>query len=144
MTVRYLIAPATDRVLLRRFLGRIDQILGYPRAHALSEAEVRVSAGGPLPVTETAFVVYVHDAVNDAPILHGAIAVQVDGIAESLRERFLENGSGVRKRLREWIQDQGWEVRPDLPGTRLAWTRIAHRDGAAGSATGVPIPEGSE
>ena len=139
---RYLIAPAADRALLRRVLSRLDQILGYPRTHAADEPGVRVARGAALPYTEAAFVVFVHDNTG-ATLLHGAIAVQINGLGDALRERFIEH-NGVRKRLREWIADQGWEVRADLPGVRGAWAQVQPRDGGAGSADGVPIPEGSE
>jgi hypothetical protein len=143
MTTRYVIAPAADRTLFRRILGRADEILGFPRTHSTAEGNVQIASGAAAPVTEAAFAVFLHDNTG-ATILHGAVAAQVNGISDLLAGRFFENGSGVRKRLSAWIADQGWEVRADLPGVRSAWTRVAHRDGAAGSATGVPIPEGSE
>jgi hypothetical protein len=138
----YLCAPAADRALFRTVISRADQILGYPRTHASGEPDVVIASGAPAPVTSAAFAVFVHDNTG-AEILHGAVAAQVDGITSALRERFVEHNA-VRKRIREWIADQGWELRATLPGVRSAWTRLAARDGAAGSATGVPIPEGQE
>lgn len=146
MALRYLLAPATDRALVRRVLSRVDQILGYPRQHAESEITRTGPRARAIPIasirTETAFAVLVHDATG-AEILHGAIAVQIDGIADALRERFIEHG-GVRRRLREWIAAQGWEIRAALPGQADAWAQVAARDGGEGSADGRPIPEGEE
>lgn len=140
----WLLAPAVDRSKVRRVVSRIDQILGYPRT--LSESEiVRVgvaSKAAPRPVTSTQCVVLVHDATG-ATVLHGAIAVGLDPVITALRERFVEI-DGVRKRVREWIADQGWETRADLPGVVSAWSSVTPRDGAAGSADGTPIPEGNE
>lgn len=138
----YLLAPATDRALMRRVLQRVDQILGWPRTHVDGEAGYRRGRNAPAAHTESQFAVYVHDATG-ATILHGALAVHIDGISAALRERFVDH-EGTRKRLREWIADQGWEVRADLPGVASAWTRVLPRDGAEGSATGMPIAEGDE
>lgn len=142
MTARYLLAPATDRALMRKALGRLDQILGYPRTHSRDEPDVHCPPGAALPYTEAAFAVYLHDNTG-ATLLHGAIAVAVNGVGATLRERFIEHNL-TRKRLREWIADQGWETRTSLPGSRDAWTRVEPRDGADGSADGTPIPEGDE
>lgn len=141
MARRYVIAPAADRALMRRVLARVDQMLGYPRTHADDEPGVRRNGGPPI-VTETACAVWVHDDTG-ASVLHGAIAAQVDGVADELRERTVEH-LGVRQRIREWIAARGWEVRATLPGVESAWSLVAPRDGDAGSADGVPIPDGEE
>lgn len=140
----WLLAPAADRLKARRVVSRIDQILGYPRTLAESEI-VRVgpaSQSVPAPRTETQVPVMHHD-MTGATILHGAIAIGVDAVITSLRERFVEI-DGVRKRIREWIADQAWETRADLPGVESAWSSVTPRDGAGGSVDGVPIPEGLE
>src|SRR5690606_174857 len=120
--------------LLRRVLGRLDAILGYPRTHSRDEPGVRIPPGAALPYTEAAFAVYRHDNTGNTQ-LHGALAVAVNGVGQTLRERFIEHNM-TRKRLREWIADQGWQVRLSLPGERDAWARLAPRDGAEGSADG--------
>ena len=143
----YLLVPYADRALLRRVLVRADQILGYPRTHSADEPGVHVGRGG-LPYTETAFEVLIHDTTGPA-LLNRALAVQVAGIADALAERFIEHNA-VRKRLREWVLDQGWELRANLPDTPAdigdpnPWSPVPVRDGEAGSADGVPIPEGDE
>jgi hypothetical protein len=144
MTRRIITAPASDRPLVRRFAQRLDQILGFPRT--LAESEVTrtgpASQSAPLPRIETAFAAHVRDATG-AVILHGAIALEVDGRAVELANRFVEHAA-TRKRVSEWVADQGWQIRGDLPGDPEAWTALEPRDGAAGSADGTPIPEGSE
>jgi hypothetical protein len=140
----WLLIPAADRAKARSVISRIDQMLGYPRTLAESEI-VRIGAGAqtaPRPVTATQTHVMLHDGTG-ATILWGAIAIGLDDVIASLRERFVTI-DGVRKRVREWITDQGWETRADLPGVLAAWTSVTPRDGGSGSATGVPIPEGSE
>jgi hypothetical protein len=144
MTRRIVIAPGSDRALFRRFAQRLDQILGFPRT--LAESEITrtgpASQSAALPHTETAFTVYVHDDTG-AVQLRGALALEVDGHATGLASRFVQHNA-VRKRVSEWIADQGWVVRADLPGQESAWTYLDARDGAAGSADGVPIAEGEE
>lgn len=140
MTTRYLLVPAADRALLRAVLRRLDEVLGFPRT--LAESEIvrsgEASQHAPAPYTEAAFGVWLHDNTG-ATVLHGAIAVCINDIGDTLRERQITHG-GTRKKLRQWIADQGWEIRTDLPGAITAWTQIAPRDGEPGSSTGVPIP----
>jgi hypothetical protein len=131
----YLLAPVADRDLLRWVLSRCDQILGYPRTHLASEPGVTVGAGG-APYTETVWVVYYNASA-------GMIAVVIDGFITALRDRFIEHNS-VRKRLSQWVADQGWTITTAAPANPANWVRVPHRDGGAGSATGVPIPEGAE
>lgn len=141
--MRWLLIPAADRPKARRIAGRIDAILGYPRTHA--EAEVTRHGRGPHAATvytETQCMVLVHGDTGHTS-LHGAIAVSVDDVTDALRERFVTIDA-VRKRIRQWIADQGWRVFDDLPGVSDAWMRLAPRDGEPGSSTGEPIPEGSE
>jgi len=144
MTRKIIIGPAADRPLLRSFAQGVDKILGLPRT--LAESEITrtgpASQSAPLPRVETAFAVHVHDDTGPA-ILHGAIALEVDGVAERLKERFIRHNA-TRKRVRQWIADQGWVVRGDLPGVESAWSPLPARDGADGSPDGVPIPEGAE
>ena len=139
---RILIAPASDRVLLRRIATRLDQILGFPRT--LAESEVTrtgpSSQSAPLPRIDAAFAIHLHDMTGPVA-LRGAVALEVDN--HGLGRRFVRY-SGTRKRVSAWITDQGWDVRGGLPGDPDKWTRLPHRDGAAGSADGVPIPEGDE
>ncbi len=139
----WLIGPAEDRPKLRRVVARIDAILGYPRTHAESELRRRGSGPwAPTVRTETQCAVMRHD-LTGATILQGAIAISLDEVTDALRDRFVEI-DGVRKRVRQWIADQGWEVRADLPGALSAWSELQPRDGEAGSADGVPIPDGEE
>ncbi len=141
----WLLVPGTDRAALRRVLRRIDEILGYPRAHAADEPGVKAGRSG-LPYTDAALAVWLHDASGPVQ-LHGAIAVDVDGIAAALADRQIDAGAG-RQRLRDIIAARGWAVRADLPDPneleRAPWTRLAHRDGEPGSVDGRPIPEGEE
>ena len=84
-----------------------------------------------------------HDNTG-ATILHGAVAIGFDStVADAMRERDFDV-DGIKRKLRQVIIDRVWEVRDDLPGDPAAWTRVAPRDGQEGSATGEPIPEGSE
>ena len=149
----WLLIPAADRTRARHLVGRLDAIMGYPREHA--EAEIlRVGpASQRVPLasirTDALCAVYRHDLTGAAQ-LHGAIAVLIDDAArEALRNRRITI-DGVTRRVAEWIQALGWQVRatlPDLPTTidePNPWTRLAHRDGGEGSATGTPIPEGDE
>jgi hypothetical protein len=142
----WLLAPSTDRLLARRFVARLDQILGYPRTLAESEITRRGPASQTVaaPRCETEMAVYVHSTTAGVTALRGVIAIYInDSAREALRERFIEH-DGVRKRVREWIADQGWQVFADRPGVDGNWTNVTPRDGAAGSADGVPIPEGAE
>lgn len=147
----YLLIPASDRAAARRLLGRIDQIAGYPRTLAESELTRR----GPTPpggwatcVTDTAVSVWLHDA-SGAAQLHGAIGIHFGrDLVDMLDTRSVDvlDGGGKR-RIRQIITGRGWQLRSDaqgLPGEPEAWMRVAHRDGAEGSADGVPIPEGEE
>lgn len=140
----WLLIPAADRLKARRVVARMDEMLGYPRV--LAEAEIlRLGAASqttPRPFTATQCTVLLHDNTG-ATVLWGAIAIKLDPVVTSLRERFVTIDA-VRKRIREWIADQGWETRADLPGVATAWTSVTPRDGAAGSSDGTPIPEGSE
>lgn len=140
---RFLLVPSSDRALLRRVLARVDQILGYPRE--LDPSEYRRGPGrhsAAAPRTETACAVHIH--ADSGPLaLHGVIAVTVDGLADALSERFIEHNA-VRKRLREWVADQGWVLRDSLPDPEGPWSAVAPRDGADGSVDGIPIPEGEE
>ncbi len=141
--MRWLLIPAADRAKGRRVVQRVDQILGYPRTHA--EGDFTRHGGAPHAAsvyTETQPIVMLHDATG-ATVLHGAIAISVNGVVDALRTRFIEI-DGVRKRLSQWITDQGWTLADDLPGVASAWTQIAVRDGEAGSATGIPIAPGDE
>lgn len=144
MTRRLIICPSTDRLLMRKFASRLDQNLGYPRTLAESEIERTgpASQRAPRPRIDTAWTVWIHDNTG-APLLHGAIALEVNGIADRLRDRFVEHLT-IRKRARQWIADQGWVIRADLPGDVAAWSLLPPRDGASGSADGRPIPEGEE
>lgn len=148
--MRWLLLPADDRPAAREIVSRIDQILGYPRQHAEGELarHGRAPAGGwPAVRTETQVPVYVHDDTGVAQ-LHGAIAIGVDGVVEAIADsRNIDVGDGIRRRLRDTIAARGWVLRSDaqgMPGEPDAWTRVAHRDGAEGSADGRPIPEGEE
>lgn len=141
----WLIAPAADRPLVRRIVARLDAILGYPRQ--LAESEItRVGGGRHVPIellrTDAQTVVMLHDMTGAAAI-QGAVAIWVDPVIDALRERFVEHLT-IRKRVREWIADRGWEVRATLPGVASAWALLPHRDGAAGSSDGQPIPDGAE
>lgn len=142
----YLIGASTERAAFRQLWQRLDQITGYPRTHSADEPGVRIGRGAPPPYTETLFAGFVHDSTG-ATILHGAVALMVDEVPPGLLSRRITHG-GTTRTLAEWIAwgeaNRGWQVRASLPGAESAWTRVAHRDGAEGSATGVPIPEGSE
>jgi hypothetical protein len=142
--VSWLLIPAADRLKARRVVARMDAMLGYPRT--LAEGEIQrigsASQTAPRPFTATQCTVLLHDNTG-ATVLWGAIAIKLDPVITALRERFVTIDA-VRKRIREWIADQGWETRADLPGVAIAWTSVTPRDGAAGSADGTPIPEGSE
>lgn len=141
----WLLIPATDRAQARRLVQRIDQMLGYPRT--LTESEIaRIGPASqlvPAPHVESQVSVMVHATDAGTTQLRGAIAVHVDPIVDALRERVVEI-DGVRRRIREWIADRGWQVMAELPGVADRWSMAAPRDGAEGSADGVPIPEGSE
>lgn len=139
----WLLIPSSDRPAARRVISRIDAMLGYPRQHAASEL-TRLGAGihASIVRTETQAMVLLHDATG-ALVLHGAIAIHVDAVVDAMRERFVDL-DGVRMRIREWIAVRAWEVRATLPGVDTAWSSVTPRDGAAGSADGEPIPEGSE
>lgn len=144
----WLLIPGADRAAARRVVGRIDQILGYPRVHAASEVERVGLASQLVPLasisTETQMEILVHSTTAGATLLRGVIAINVNALHDALRRRYFDIGDGVRKLLRDIITERGWEVRATLPGLEENWTRVATRDGEAGSADGVPIPEGSE
>lgn len=142
----WIIAPSADRALARRVAQRIDQILGFPRT--LAESEITrigpASQTVPAPRCETEVTVLVHSTAAGATLLRGVIAIGISDAARlALRERFVDR-LGTRKRIREWIADQAWEVRADLPGVAENWRDVTPRDGAAGSVDGTPIPEGQE
>lgn len=141
----WVLAPSADRALARRVAQRLDEILGYPRTHAEPELTRRGSGPhAPTVSTETLIAVFVHSTTAGATLLRGVIAINIsDAARAALADRVVEHSS-VRKRVREWIADQGWEVRADRPGLDANWTDVTPRDGAQGSATGVPIPEGEE
>lgn len=146
--MRALLGAGTERAAFRRLWSRLDQITGYPRT--LAESEITrtgpASQRAPRPYIESLFYGLVHDDTG-ATILHGAIALVVDELPDGLLRRRIEHG-GTTRTLAEWIQrgrdTRGWEVRSDLPGQPEAWTIVQPRDGAVGSATGEPIPEGEE
>jgi hypothetical protein len=141
----WLLVPATDRAILRRVLGRLDAIVGYPRTHSRSEPGVVCAPSSPLPTTIALATVLRHDLTGPAQ-LQGALAVRIKpDMRATLSRRVVETADG-RKTLAAWITDRAWELRADLPDppTLAAnhWTLLAPRDGAAGSADGTPIPEG--
>ena len=145
MALRYMLVPFADRDVLRSLIVRLDQIVGFPRTHSASEHGISIGAGNKPPYTETLFAVQIHDTTGPLA-LQRVIAVTVDDLATALAERFITH-LGVRKRLREWVIDRGWQLRTTLPEGDLEpspWSPVPVRDGAAGSATGVPIAEGSE
>jgi len=146
---RYLLVPFVDRDLLRSLLARLDQIKGYPRVHTLDDPIVQVGAAfrgwTTPPYTETLFAVQIHDTTGPLA-LRRVIAVTVDDLATALAERYIAH-LGVRKRLREWVADRGWKLVTTLPEGDLdpsPWSPVPVRDGAAGSADGVPIKDGDE
>jgi len=145
---RYLLVPAADRAILRTLLGRLDAIMGYPRTHARGEPDLVIGPRAPLPRTDTLVAVYRHDLTGAAQ-LHGALAVAIDDYGTRLGSRRVTH-NGTTRTLAEWITALGWQVRTTLPEAPTTlddpnpWTRLAPRDGAAGSATGTPIPEGDE
>lgn len=144
----WLLVPGTDRAAARRVVGRIDQILGFPRQHAAGEVVRTGPASQSVPLstvrTETQMEILVHSTTAGVLALRGVIAVNVNALHDALRRRYFDIGDGVRKLLRDIITERGWELRATLPGVEANWTRVATRDGEAGSSDGVPIPEGSE
>jgi len=145
MALRYLLVPFADRDLLRQVLVRLDQIVGFPRTHSPGEPGLSIGAGGKIPYTETLFSVQIHGTTGPLA-LRRVISVTVDDLAAALGERSISH-LGVRKRLREWVADRGWKLVTTLPENDLEprpWSPVPVRDGAAGSATGVPIKEGAE
>lgn len=144
----WLLIPGSDRPAARRVVGRIDQILGYPRQHAAGEIARNGVASQAVPAlvirTETQMDIRIHSTTAGLLALRGVIAINVNSVVDALRGRYFDIGDGVRKLLRDIITERGWEVRATLPGLEENWTRVATRDGEAGSADGVPIPEGSE
>lgn len=140
----WLLIPAADRAKARTVVSRMDAVLGYPRT--LAESEITrigpVSQTIPAPRCETQTAVMLHDATG-AAALHGAIAIQVDDVVQSLRERPVDI-DGTRKLIREWIADQAWQTQPTLPGVLAAWANVTPRDGGTGSADGRPIPESED
>lgn len=144
----WLLVPGTDRAAARRVVGRIDQILGFPRQHGAGEVERNGVASQAVPLTsirtETQMEILVHSSTAGLLALRGVIAINVNALHDALRRRYFDIGDGVRKLLRDIITERGWELRATLPGVEANWTRVATRDGEAGSSDGVPIPEGSE
>lgn len=143
----WLIVPGADRAAVRLLVGRIDQILGYPRQ--LSESEITrigaASQGVPIAevVTETQAAILLHSSDAGDVALRGVIAVNVGPALEALRLRFFDVGDG-REQLGDIIADRGWEEREDLPGLAANWSPLPPRDGGEGSADGIPIAEGAE
>jgi hypothetical protein len=142
----WLLIPPADRAIARAILGRIDEIMGFPRTH-LEDEIVRVGPVAqtvPAPRTETQSLVMRHSTVAGLAALRGVIAIDLGAIRGALGERFFVVNS-QRRRLREVIVGRNWEVRQgDLPGSGENWLPLPARDGAAGSANGTPIPEGAE
>lgn len=134
----WLLAPIADRTKVRRLLGAIDVLLGYPRTH--TEAQViRHGAGPHAPIstirTETKCEVWVNTNL-------GAIAVMVDDVVMALRNRECDvrDNDGLVYRIRVRVDDLGWEVRANLPGNLANWSRVnTTRDGCNGSETGIPL-----
>jgi len=140
----FILAPLSDRATLRFVLGRLDQILGYPRTHRKVQGKRT-----PRTRTETAFAVLQHDNTGPA-LLHGVLAVFIDNDTQTLLSgRYVEYNS-VRKTFNQWIIDLGWETRqtlPDMPTTiyeSSPWTQLSPRDSGQGSVDGTPISEGQE
>lgn len=139
----WLVIPASDRALARRVVQRIDEVLGYPRA--LSEADVSrigtVSRTAPIAglTTESQAIVMLHVSDAGTTALRGAVAIGVDPVVNALRDRVVDI-DGVRRRIRDWIAAQGWQVFGSLPGAIDRWSQVVPRDGATGSPDGVPIP----
>ena len=83
----WLLAPSTDRLLARRFVARLDQILGYPRTLAESE----ITRHGPAsqsvaaPRCETEMAVYVHSTTAGVTALRGVVDVDADRPAQRAR-----------------------------------------------------------
>lgn len=124
----WVLAPSGDRALARRVAQRLDQILGYPRTHAEPELTRRGRGPhAPTVSTETLVAVHIHSTTAGATLLRGAIAIGISEDARlALRERFVEHNA-VRKRIREWIADQGWESARRPAGARR---ELARRDAA--------------
>jgi hypothetical protein len=136
------IVPATtyDRGVARRLWSRLDQIEGFPRTHALDEPGWQVGGAVPRPPrTESEWSGLVH--------ADGRVALVVGAVPERLLSRRITY-SGTTRTLGQWLQrlvaDRGWQLVSELPGEPEEWQPLAVRDGAAGSTTGVPIPEGEE
>jgi hypothetical protein len=142
-----LLIPATtyDRGVARRLWSRLDQIEGFPRTHAADEPGVAVAPGAALPYTETLWSAHLH--------ADGRVALVMGQVPERLLSRRITY-SGTTRTVGQWLQrlvaDRGWQLVSELPGqpedteSASPWTPLAVRDGAAGSTTGVPIPEGEE
>ena len=144
----WLLIPGSDRAAARKLVARIDQILGYPREETAATGVVHVGPGRHPAVvrTESQTMILVHDATGPA-LLDGVIAISTDAVVDAMKDRLVDV-RGVKQRIQDIIAERGWEVRAALPDpadeTRDPWTRVEPRDGAQGSADGVPVPEGQE
>lgn len=135
------LVPATtyDRAVVRRLWSRIDQIEGYPRTHALDEPGWQIgSAVKQAPRTETEWSALVRD---------GVVALFTGEVPAKLLARRITYSSTTRT-LGQWLDqlttNRGWQLVAELPGDPEEWQPVPVRDGAAGSADGVPIPAGEE
>lgn len=141
----WIIIPATDRARARAFVARLDAAMGYPRTHARDEPGLVLHERSPAPRTETLCMLLRHDATGPAQ-LHGAVAILIDeSTRKALRDRRVTI-DGVTRSVARWVEVLGWQARASLPGAPTTiyevspWSQLPPRDGAAGSATGVPIP----
>lgn len=145
--MRWLLIPSSDRAAARKLAARIDQILGWPRQHTEAEIIRRGPAAQRVPLaairTETQMPIMVHDQTGAAQ-LHGAVAIGIDAVVDALQDRQVDVGDGLKRRIRDVISNRGWQIRDALPGEIEAWRDVLPRDGADGSSTGEPIPEGEE
>jgi hypothetical protein len=140
-----LLIPATtyDRGAARRIWSRLDQIEGYPRQHTEAEI-VRIGpASQSVPIesirTETLWPAYVR--------ADGVVALSVGEVPDRIARRLVTYSTTTRE-VRQWIalgiSNRGWQLVSALPGEPEDWQPVPVRDGAAGSTTGEPIPEGEE
>jgi hypothetical protein len=126
----WLLAPVTDRLIVRKILRAIDIRLGYPRILADSEVTWRGGKPPTVPVIRTETQCEVRFNAN-----LGVIAVKLDTVVDALRGGDV-NVDGETVRIR--INDIGWQVVQNLPGNVGNWAAVAPRDGGAGSTDGVP------
>lgn len=126
----WLLIPIADRTKARKLVRAIDVLLGYPRDCAESEI-VRHGAGPHAAIVHTEAQCEVR--VN---LVLGSIAVSLDSVVDALRGRAIDvDGEQIRIR----VDELGWQVRANLPGTESDWQIVAPRDGGAGSTAGAPI-----